>query len=104
MSNPFRRLYECGPFILDPDNRILTRDGEPVSLPPKAFETLLVLVQNRGDLMQKERLLREVWPSTFVEENNLTQYISLLRKVLGDNADHQSYIETVPKVGYRFVA
>ena len=99
-----KRLYECGPFLLDPENRILARDGEPIPLPPKAFETLLLLVEQRGALLEKERLLRTVWPDTFVEENNLTQYVSLLRKVLGDNAGEQQYIETVPKLGYRFVA
>ena len=99
-----KRLYECGPFLLDPENRILARDGEPIPLPPKAFETLLLLVEQRGALLEKERLLRTVWPDTFVEENNLTQYVSLLRKVLGDNAGQQQYIETVPKLGYRFVA
>jgi DNA-binding winged helix-turn-helix (wHTH) protein/tetratricopeptide (TPR) repeat protein len=99
-----KRLYECGPFVLDPLNHVLSRDGSPLSLPPKAFDTLLVLVQNGGNLVEKEQLLKAVWPDTFVEENNLTQYISLLRRVLGDNPDHRQYIETVPKLGYRFVA
>jgi DNA-binding winged helix-turn-helix (wHTH) protein/tetratricopeptide (TPR) repeat protein len=104
MHKQARCLYECGPFLLDPDNQVLTRNGEPVPLPPKAFETLLLLIEERGRLLEKERLLRTVWPDTFVEENNLTQYVSLLRKVLGDNAGDQLYIETVPKRGYRFVA
>lgn len=99
-----KRLYECGPFLLDPENQVLARDGEPIPLPPKAFETLLLLIEERGTLLEKEHLLKAVWPDTFVEENNLTQYISLLRKVLGDNAGEQQYIETVPKRGYRFVA
>jgi len=99
-----KRLYECGPFVLDPLNHVLSRDGSPLPLPPKAFDTLLVLVEHWGDLVEKEQLLKTVWPDTFVEENNLTQYISLLRRVLGDNSDQRQYIETVPKLGYRFVA
>ena len=104
MSRQPKRLYECGPFVLDPDNQVLARNGEAIPLPPKAFETLLLLIEERGRLLEKEWLLRTVWPDTFVEENNLTQYVSLLRKVLGDNAGEQQYIETVPKRGYRFVA
>jgi len=104
MSKPPKRLYECGPFVLDPLNHVLSRDGSPLPLPPKAFDTLLVLVEHWGDLVEKEQLLKTVWPDTFVEENNLTQYISLLRRVLGDNSDQRQYIETVPKLGYRFVA
>ena len=104
MSMQPRRLYECGSFVLDPLNRALLRTGEPLPLPPKAFDTLLALVQRHGDLIEKEELLKKVWPDTFVEENNLTQYISLLRKVLGDRPDHKPYIETVPRLGYRFVA
>jgi DNA-binding winged helix-turn-helix (wHTH) protein/tetratricopeptide (TPR) repeat protein/TolB-like protein len=104
MPTPAKFLYECGPFLLDPKNHVLSRNGSPLPLPPKAFETLLILVEHRGNLVEKEFLLREVWPDTFVEENNLTQYISLLRKVLGDNADQRAYIETVPRFGYRFVA
>jgi DNA-binding winged helix-turn-helix (wHTH) protein/tetratricopeptide (TPR) repeat protein/TolB-like protein len=99
-----RLLYECGSFLLDPKNHVLSRNGAPLPLPPKAFETLLILVEHSGNLVEKEFLLREVWPDTFVEENNLTQYISLLRKVLGDSADQRVYIETVPRFGYRFVA
>jgi eukaryotic-like serine/threonine-protein kinase len=104
MSKQDKRLYECGPFVLDPLNHVLSRDGSPLPLPPKAFDTLLVLVQHRGNLVEKEALLKAVWPDTFVEENNLTQYISLLRRVLGDNPEQRQYIETVPKLGYRFVA
>jgi DNA-binding winged helix-turn-helix (wHTH) protein/tetratricopeptide (TPR) repeat protein len=104
MPKQFRNLYECGPFVLDPENRTLVREGKPVPIPPKAFETLLLLIEHRGNLLEKEQLLRMVWPDTFVEENNLTQYISLLRKVLGDDVGEQQYIETVPKLGYRFVA
>jgi DNA-binding winged helix-turn-helix (wHTH) protein/tetratricopeptide (TPR) repeat protein len=104
MSKQPKLLYECGPFVLDPLNHVLSRDGSPLPLPPKAFDTLLVLVRHGGNLVGKEQLLKAVWPDTFVEENNLTQYISLLRRVLGDTPDHWQYIETVPKLGYRFVA
>ena len=104
MSRQDKPLYECGPFRLDPLNHSFSRDGVPIPLPPKAFETLLVLVEHRGNLVEKEQLLKAVWPDTFVEENNLTQYISLLRKVLGDGPDQRQYIETVPRLGYRFVA
>jgi DNA-binding winged helix-turn-helix (wHTH) protein len=67
MSMQPRRLYECGPFVLDPLNRALLRAGEAIPLPPKAFDTLLVLVEHQGDLVEKEELLKKVWPDTFVE-------------------------------------
>jgi len=98
-----RRLYEFGPFRLDAAERALWRAGKPVPLTPKAFETLLALVQNCGHLLEKDELLRRVWPDAFVEEANLTQTIFTLRKVLGDTADPHQYIETVPRRGYRFV-
>lgn len=101
-ENP-RHLYEFGPFRLDADNRHLLRDGEPVTIPPKAFDTLCALVENRGHAVRKDELLEAVWPDTFVEENNLNQYISILRKALGENGDGHRYIETVPRWGYRFV-
>ena len=104
MLRQHKHLYECGPFVLDPQNHVLSRHGSPLPLPPKAFETLLVSVEHRGNLTEKDQLLKAVWPDTFVEENNLTQYISLLRRVLGDNAEQRQYIETVPRLGYRFVA
>ena len=83
---------------------MLLRNGEPVPLPPKAFDTLLLLVRERGNLVAKDRLLRELWPDSYVEENNLNQYISTLRKALGENGSGSRYIETVPRRGYRFVA
>lgn len=96
-------LYEFGPYRLDPVERHLLRDGEPVTIPPKAFDTLVFLVENRGHAVRKDELLAAVWPDSFVEENNLNQYISVLRKALGDNGDGHRYIETVPRWGYRFV-
>jgi len=76
-------LYEFGPFRLDPAKRVLLRDGEPVPLTPKAFETLLVLVQNNGQPISRDDLMQAVWPDSFVEEGNLTQNIFVLRKALG---------------------
>jgi DNA-binding winged helix-turn-helix (wHTH) protein/TolB-like protein len=97
-------LYEFGTFRFDPGNHLLLSDGSPVSLTPKAFDILLVLVQNGSRLTTKEELMRKVWPDSFVEEANLTVNISILRKLLGETPDGQPYIDTVPKKGYRFVA
>ncbi len=87
-----------------PPERLLLRDGQPVPLPPKAYDLLLALAAHAGHLMTKEDLLKEVWPGTFVEEANLSYTVSLLRKALGDDAEPYRYIETVPKRGYRFKA
>src|SRR5262249_38760980 len=99
-----RRLYDFGRFRLDGGERVLSRDGQPVALPPKDLDTLLVLVENRGHIVEKEELLRRVWPDAFVEEGNLARRISNLRSVLGEDADGRQFIDTVPKRGYRFVA
>ena len=104
MATPVNVLYEFGPFQLDPPERLLLCDGQPVSLTPKAFDLLLVLVDRSGHLVEKEELLRTVWPSSFIEEGNLAVTISLLRKALNDDRGHHRYIETVSKRGYRFVA
>jgi DNA-binding winged helix-turn-helix (wHTH) protein/TolB-like protein/Tfp pilus assembly protein PilF len=97
-------FYEYGPFRLDPAEHRLTREGSPVSLAPKAFELLLVLVQNPGRLLTKQQIMEALWPGSFVEEANLTVSISLLRKALGEKEGNLRYIETVPKKGYRFIA
>ena len=97
-----KNFYEFGSFRLDPSERLLLRDRETVPLPPKSFETLLVLVRNSGHVLSKDELMKALWPDTFVEENNLTQHISLLRRALGEAANGDCYIETVPKLGYRF--
>jgi len=97
-------LYQFGPFQLDVAEHRFLRQGVEVPLQLKAFETLCVLVENAGSLLRKEDLLQQVWPDTIVEENNLNKNISLLRKALGEPATGQSYIETVPRVGYRFAA
>jgi DNA-binding winged helix-turn-helix (wHTH) protein len=95
-------LYEFSRFRLDPENHLLESEGTPISLTPKAFEILLVLVENGNRLTTKEELMRKVWPDSFVEEANLTVNISALRKQLGYAPNGQQYIETVPKKGYRF--
>jgi DNA-binding winged helix-turn-helix (wHTH) protein/TolB-like protein len=104
MQVPSRRIYEFGPFRLDAGEHLLLKDGRPVSLSPKAFDTLLVLVENRGHLVQKEDLMSSVWPDAVVEENSLNRSIYVLRKALGESDGGPKYIETVPKRGYRFVA
>ena len=96
--------YAFGPFRLVLPEHMLLRDGHPVPLTPKIFDVLRVLVQNSGHLVEKERLLREVWPDSFVEEGALNRSVSVLRKALGESPSGQKYIETVPKRGYRFIA
>src|SRR6266404_6220902 len=99
-----RHFYEFGPFRLDAEKQRLLRDGEPVHLAPKSIEALIVLVQNAGELLEREALMQAVWADTFVEDANLTVAISNLRKALGQNGEPAEYIETIPRVGYRFVA
>src|SRR5262249_15800945 len=99
-----KRLYEFGPFRLDTAERLLMRDNEVVSLTPKAYETLLTLVQSSGRVLEKETLMKCVWPDTFVEEGSLTQNISLVPRALGEGDQGQTYIETIPRRGYRFAA
>jgi len=101
MSKPDNNLYEFGAFRLDPPQRLLLRGEEHVHLPPMVFDLLLFLVQRSGQLVKKEEIINHLWPNTNVEEGNLTNNISILRKELGDT---EKYIETIPKHGYRFVA
>lgn len=103
MQGAVRKLYEFGPFVLDPDERILRHGSARMELPPRAFDTLLVLVENQGRLLDKDALMKTVWGETVVEENNLSQAIYLLRKALRDGEGGIRYIETVPKRGYRFL-
>ena len=98
-----RHYYEFGPYRLETNERILLREGQHVPLTPKAFETLLALVESGGHILDKGDLLKKVWPDTFVEEVSLAKKVSILRKVLGEDVDHH-YIETIPRRGYRFVA
>jgi DNA-binding winged helix-turn-helix (wHTH) protein/TolB-like protein/tetratricopeptide (TPR) repeat protein len=97
-------FYNFGSFRIDTRERLLLRDGEPMPLPPKVYDTLLVLVENSGHIIEKEELMKAVWPDTFVEDANLTVNISALRKALGQGVSEHQYIETVPKRGYRFVS
>jgi len=104
MSLGKQTLFEFGDFRLDPEQHLLLRQGQPVPLTPKAFDLLVVLVESDGRLLTKDDLMKRVWSDSFVEEANLTVNISSLRKTLGDSLNGVTLIETVPKVGYRFVA
>jgi TolB-like protein/DNA-binding winged helix-turn-helix (wHTH) protein len=101
---PPDRLYEFGSYRVDAVKRVLLRDGEPVPVTSKVFETLLVLIERSGQVLQKDELMKALWPDTIVEENNLTQQISMLRKALGERAGDHRYVVTVPGRGYSFVA
>ena len=99
-TRAIQEIYEFGPFRFEPAERKLLRGNATVALTPKALDTLYVLVRNSGHLLEKEELIRMLWPDTFVEEGSLSNNIFMLRKALGEDA---SYIETVPRRGYRFV-
>jgi len=99
-----KRIYSFGSFRLDEAERLLLREEKPVPITPKVFDLLLVLVKHQGRLLEKDELMRAVWPDAVVEEANLSANISILRKALGDGINGQGLIETVPKRGYRFVA
>lgn len=96
-------VYCFGPFRYDSGQRLLFRDGETVALAPKVIETLRVLLERHGTVVEKAELMRELWPDTTVEEIGLARNISQLRKALGDESETGKYIETLPKRGYRFV-
>ena len=98
------RLFEFGPFRLDAEERLLFRSGETVTLSPKSFDLLLVLVENPGHLLEKEQLMKRLWPDSFVEEANLSHHVFTLRKALNEGETGALYIETVRGRGYRFVA
>jgi DNA-binding winged helix-turn-helix (wHTH) protein/Tfp pilus assembly protein PilF len=100
---PHNLVYEFGPYRLDAGKRVLTCEGETISLTPKATDILIILVTNAGELIGKDELIRQVWPDTFVEEANLTQNIFRLRKALDDDRAGPRYIETLTRRGYRFV-
>lgn len=104
MSLLINHFYRFKEFTLDTDQKILLRDGKPLSLTPKVFETLLILLENNGRIVEKEELMKRLWPDTFVEEANLTFNIQQLRKILGDKARNPLYIETISRRGYRFIA
>jgi len=103
MTGKSKRLYLFGLYRLDPAERLLTRNGDRVPVTPKAFDLLLALVERHGRLVEKDKLMKLVWPGTFVEESNLSFNVSVLRKAL-DHAGGSPYIETVPTRGYRFAS
>jgi pimeloyl-ACP methyl ester carboxylesterase len=103
-ENGVQPAYRFGPFHLDVRERRLSRGAVVIPLRLKVFDTLRVLVENAGRLVTKQELLDTVWPETSIEENNLNHNVSVLRRALGDRATGQHYIETVPRVGYRFAA
>lgn len=104
MSATIKHIYEFGPFRLDTKRHALLRDGDPVPLTLKSFKTLLLLVENGGNVVERIELMERIWPNAFVEDANLTQQVFTLRKVLGTDQNGRQYVETVPKVGYRFAA
>ena len=105
MNEPQGKIYEFGNFRLDAAKRLLLNDfDETVGLMPKAFETLLYLIRNREKVVEKEELLAAIWSDTIVEENNLTQNISILRRLFGEKPGENRFIATVPGKGYKFVA
>jgi TolB-like protein/DNA-binding winged helix-turn-helix (wHTH) protein/Tfp pilus assembly protein PilF len=97
-------VYEFGPFRLIPEERQLLRHDQPVPLTPKSFDLLLALVENSGHLIEKDELMKRVWPDSFVEEANLSVNMSVLRRALGEGPNDDQYVQTVPRRGYRFVA
>src|SRR5436309_14510887 len=103
MPQETKHFYEFSSFRLDAARRVLFMQGTPLLLPPKVFNTLLILVERRGQVVEKDELMKLLWPDSFVEEANLTQNVSLLRKVLGEGPHDHHYIVTVPGRGYRFV-
>src|SRR5450755_1737838 len=98
-----QETYEFGPFRVDLRRRALERDGTPIALSGKAFEILVALLERRGEILDKDTLMKIVWPDTVVEENNLTVNISWLRKALGETPQAAQYILTIPGRGYRFI-
>jgi DNA-binding winged helix-turn-helix (wHTH) protein len=104
MKAQTKRYYEFSVFRLDVTERALFGEKGIIPLTPKAFDTLLVMVENSNRLISKDELMGKVWPDSFVEENNLAQNISALRKALGEGSSGEKFIETVPKRGYRFLA
>jgi pimeloyl-ACP methyl ester carboxylesterase len=104
MNRPGRRFYLFDGFRVDAHERLLFKENREIPLTPKVFDTLLVLLENSGHVLTKKELMQQVWPDSFVEENNLAQNISILRKALGTGTEGEHYIQTVPKRGYRFLA
>jgi DNA-binding winged helix-turn-helix (wHTH) protein len=97
-------IYEFHGFQLDPGKRVLLEGGKVIPLTPKVFDTLLYMLEHAGETFSKEALMQAVWPDTIVEENNLNQHISTLRRLLGEKRGENRYIATIPGRGYRFTA
>src|SRR5437870_8659715 len=104
MSLAINHFHRFGEFTVDGDQKVLLRNDSPLPLAPKVFDTLLILLDSRGRIVEKEELMKRLWPDSFVEESNLTFNIQQLRKALGDNARQPRFIETVARRGYRFIA
>jgi eukaryotic-like serine/threonine-protein kinase len=104
MSLETRHFYDFGNFRIDPVERVLLRNGKPVPLTPKAFQLLTILVENHGHVVEKEKLMSEIWTDSFVEDGNLAFNARSLRKLFDDDARHPNFIETIPRRGYRFIA
>src|SRR2546425_7817952 len=104
MSLAINHFHRFGEFTVDGDQKVLLRNDSPLPLAPKVFDTLLILLDSRGRIVEKEQLMSRLWPDSFVEESNLTFNIQQLRKALGDSARQPRFIETVPRRGYRFIA
>src|SRR6516225_1274655 len=104
MNRRANHLLQFGSFTLNIAEQRLLREGRAVALKPKIFRLLVTMVENRGQLLEKNDLIKELWPDRFVEEGNLAVSIHALRKALGDNSRQPQYIETVPGRGYRFIA
>ena len=104
MPQEVSHLYRFGEFTVDANQKVLLQNGAILPVTPKVFETLLILVENAGRVVDKEALMSRVWPDTFVEEANLTFNITQLRKALGDNARKPAFVETISRRGYRFIA
>jgi DNA-binding winged helix-turn-helix (wHTH) protein len=104
MILPEKRLYEFGPYRLNPQEHVLVRNGEIIPLTPKALDLLIALVKQNGHVLTKDELMKQVWPDSFVEEANLSHQIFSLRKALGEDWKGPEGIETNPRRDYRFVA
>ena len=97
-------VYSFGEFHIDRAKRVLLRRGEPVVVSPKCLELLVFLVDNRNRLVEKEEVLQGVWPDSFVDEQNVKQNVYVLRRILGDDQNGHTFIQTIPRRGYKFIA
>ncbi|MCA1624811.1 MAG: winged helix-turn-helix domain-containing protein, partial [Acidobacteria bacterium] len=104
MALETKYFYDFKNFRLDPEEKVLLHDDKPLAVAPKVLDLLKVLIENHGKLLEKDKLMTEVWADSFVEEGNLTFTVRQLRKILGDDAHEPTFIETVPRRGYRFIA